>query len=76
MSSYKPRVKCSQRPAPPWKSTVSIFADMDATKDLAIFGRAGASGVDITLPLNVKASMSVLHDFTIHVYLVGANLGP
>ncbi len=49
---------------------------MDATKDLAIFGRNGASDVEITLPLTVKASKSVLHDFTVHVYVVRANLGP
>lgn len=65
ISSYKPRVKCSQRPGPPWQSAVSIFADMDASKDLAIFGRAGAPGVEIALPVTVKASKSVFRDLTV-----------
>lgn len=64
-SSYKPRVKCNQHPAPPWQSTVNIFADMDASKGLAVFGRNGAPGVAVGLPFRVKAGKSVFRELTI-----------
>lgn len=38
---------------------------MDATEDLGILGRAGAPGVEIALPITVKASKSVFRDLTV-----------
>lgn len=58
MSSYKPHVVCKQRPGPPWRSAVKVFADMPASRDLAVFGRAGAPEIDYELPFVVKASKS------------------
>ena len=57
VSSYKPNVKCNQAAAPPWSSTVAIFAGMPATKTLVVFGRTG-TGVDLPIPYFLKAGKS------------------
>ncbi|KAL6717688.1 hypothetical protein ACLMJK_005603 [Lecanora helva] len=56
VSSYKPNVKCNRAPSPPWRSTVTIFAEMTATKNSEIFGPAGRPDVDVSLPFYLKAS--------------------
>ena len=58
IGSYKPNVKCDQSstPGPPWNSTVSIFANMRASKQFRVFGKPGGEDVQEPLPLILEAS--------------------
>ena len=58
VASYKPYVKCNERPAPPWTSVVSIIANMEASKEKYVFGPKGSPGVEVELPWRLKASES------------------
>ena len=54
VSSYKPNVKCKKGPAPPWRSAVSVFADMVTTTAIETFDKAGMPDVDVPLPFYVR----------------------
>lgn len=56
MASYKPNVKCNEDPAPPWKSVVNIFANMEASKEKYVFGPQGSSGVEVDLPWTLETA--------------------
>ena len=58
VASYKPYVKCNESPAPPWRSVVHIFANIEASKEKYIFGPQGSPGVEVELPWRLTASES------------------
>lgn len=57
IANYKPNIKCDSTSAagPPWKSCVTIFVNMRATKQARIFGYSEDPGVDEELPLILEA---------------------
>ena len=54
VAPYKPNVKCTKSPSPHWRSTISIFADMIATKKVETFGREDSLDIDVPLPFYLK----------------------
>ena len=57
IADYKPNVRCDQTsaPGPPWNSSVSIFANMRASKQFRVFGKPGGPDVQESLPLGLVA---------------------
>ena len=57
IADYKPNVKCdpTSTPGPPWNSSVSIFANMRASKQFRVFGKFGEPDVQEGLPLVLEA---------------------
>lgn len=57
ISAYKPNVKCdvSATDAPEWDSCVTIFTNMEASKEIKVFGASDDEAVEVELPTVLEA---------------------
>lgn len=69
VADYAPHVRCDRSPTsgPPWKSCLSIVADMKATRDRQVFGDKNRDPrVEVHVPQIYKASGFNPYHLTIH----------
>lgn len=72
VADYAPHVRCDRSPTsgPPWKSCLSIVADMKATRDRQVFGDKNRDPrVEVHVPQIYKASGFNPSQLTIHSIL-------
>lgn len=72
LARYNPNVQCdsSSKPGPPWESCTSLFSNMRASDKYRVFGSYGQVGIDVGLPLVLKARKSVIRVIELDTSLV------